>query len=74
MTTETVLPESLPKEVKLSFLEERKRIWMKIIEMSENASKNENSQEGVAHWEKINTDANERIKRINEEIIFLKSN
>lgn len=74
MTTETLLPESLPKEIRLSFLEERKRIWMEIIEMSQNASKNENSPEGLEHWEKINIDANERIKKINQEIILLRSN
>ncbi len=42
--------------------------------MSQNASKNENSPEGLEHWEKINIDANERIKKINQEIILLRSN
>lgn len=73
MKTEVVAPESLPKEVKISFLEERKRVWMQIIEISESASKNENLPQYIAHWAEISKDAIERIKRIDDEIIFLKS-
>jgi len=68
---ETVLPESLPEKVKICFLEERRREWTIILKMSEDASKSEKLPECVDHWRKINVDASQRIRVIDEELRLL---
>jgi hypothetical protein len=68
---EKLLPASLPESVRICFLEERKREWVIILKMSEDASKNEKLPESVDHWRKINFDALQRIRVIDEELRFL---
>lgn len=65
------LPECIPNKIKVSFFENQKKEWQKIVETSEGSLNEENQLEYV-HWKKINDDAKERIREIDERLSLLK--
>jgi hypothetical protein len=66
------LPECIPDKVKVSFFESKKKEWEKVVETSEGGLNEEHQPEYIMHWKKINVDAKERIKEIDEKLRVLK--
>ena len=69
---ETKFPNSIPDKIKISFFENQKSEWMKVIEVSEAGLLEENQPESVLHWKKINEDAKERVNEIEKNLKLLK--
>lgn len=68
----TSLPDSVPYNIKVSFLEYQRKEWEKVLESYKSYSVLESQPESVQHWANVNTYALEKIKEIDNKIEELK--
>ncbi len=66
------LPDSLPDKIKMSYFENQKKEWKRVVDISEEGLTEEKQAEIILHWKKINDDAKERIKEIDRNLMLLK--
>lgn len=63
----------MPDNIKISFFENQKKEWTRVVEVSEAGLQQENQPEVILHWKKINDDAKERIREIDKNLLLLKA-
>ena len=68
----TSLPDSVPYNIKVSFLEYQRKEWEKVLESYKSHSALENQPGSVQHWDNVNTYALEKIKEIDSQLEDLK--
>ncbi len=66
------LPDSVPYNIKVSFLQYQRREWEKVIESSKTAPPQETQSDFEQHWGSVNRYALEKLKEIDLQIEELK--
>jgi hypothetical protein len=68
----TSLPDSVPYNIKVSFLEYQRKEWEKVLESYKSNSALEDQPDSVQHWANVNTYALKKIKEIDSQLEELK--
>jgi hypothetical protein len=66
------LPDSVPYNIKVSFLQYQRREWEKVIESSKNGPAEETRAEVEQHWINVNTYALAKLAEIDRQLEELK--
>ncbi len=67
------LPDSVPYNIKVSFLEYQRKEWEKVLESSKSNSVGENQADCVQHWLNVNRYALKKLEEIDGQLEELKN-
>jgi hypothetical protein len=66
------LPDSVPYNIKVSFLQYQRREWEKVLESSKTAPAQETQPDIEQHWGSVNRYALEKLEEIDKQLQELK--